>query len=172
MIFIQLKQQLESLSNLIKELTDSQYSHRISHLGNASIGGHARHIIELLECAITGFETGLIDYVNRKRNLDLQSNRMLACGTISAIIKDINSSDKLLEMLVETDDEFQKNTVSTTYYREIVYNTEHTIHHLALIKVALIEMQLSLVDDNFGMAYSTIKYNLAKQKQLTQVLSN
>jgi hypothetical protein len=40
----------------------------------------------------------------------------------------------------------------------MVYNTEHAIHHLALIKVALIEMQLQVIDENFGMAYSTIKY--------------
>ena len=172
MIFIQLKQQLESLSNLINELSDNQYNHRISHLGNASIGGHTRHIIELLECATSGYATGLVDYLNRKRNLDLQNNRMLACATISAIIEEISCTDKLLEMLVETDDEFQQNTVSTTYFREIVYNTEHTIHHLALIKVALIEMKLNLVDDDFGMAYSTMKYNSAKEKQLMQVLSN
>jgi hypothetical protein len=49
-------------------------------------------------------------------------------------------------------------SVTTTYYREVVYNTEHTIHHLALIKVAIIDMKLYIVDNDFGMAYSTIKY--------------
>ena len=54
--------------------------------------------------------------------------------------------------------------VFTTYYREIVYNTEHTVHHLALIKVALIEMKLNIVDKKFGMAGSTIKYKRAMLK--------
>ena len=48
--------------------------------------------------------------------------------------------------------------ITTTYFREVLYNTEHVIHHLALIKVALIDMDLDLADKNFGMAYSTIKY--------------
>lgn len=172
MIFIQLKQQLEALHRLITNLSDNQYAHHIAHLGNASIGGHTRHIIELLQCAVTGYETGLVDYVKRKRNLDLQNNRELACETIDSIIAQLYSSDKLLEMLVETENEFQKNTVSTTYHREIVYNTEHTIHHLALIKVALIEMKLDIVDDNFGMAYATIKYKATRMDQEKTVLSN
>ncbi len=172
MIFFQLKQQLKALSNLINNLSDYEYNHHISHLGNASIGGHTRHIIELLQCAITGHETGLVDYINRKRNLDLQSNRSYAIATIALILENINSNDKILRMLVETENDFQNSLVSTTYHREVVYNTEHTIHHLALIKVALIEMNLDLVDNNFGMAYSTIKYNEDKQKQVNTVLNN
>ena len=72
--------------------------------------------------------------------------------------------DKYLKMVTEMEDESAITLpVFTTYFREIIYNTEHTIHHLALIKVALIEMQLiDLVDDSFGMAYATIKYKKEK----------
>jgi hypothetical protein len=75
-------------------------------------------------------------------------------------------------MIVESENELQENKVSTTYHREIVYNTEHIIHHLALIKVALIEMKLNIVDENFGMAYATIKYNANKGKQFTSMRNN
>jgi len=51
---------------------------------------------------------------------------------------------------------FDNNQISTTYYREIVYNEEHIIHHLALLKVALIEMNLDLVEQSFGIAHSTL----------------
>ena len=61
-------------------------------------------------------------------------------------------------MKVEDIEDAVESTVPTTYFREVVYNTEHAIHHLALIKVALIEMKVDLVSDNFGMAYSTIKH--------------
>ena len=64
MIFQQLSQQLASLKNLIDSLNDKQYTYKIEHLGNASIGEHTRHIIELLQCAITGYFIGEIDYVN------------------------------------------------------------------------------------------------------------
>ena len=58
------------------------------------------------------------------------------------------------------------NLVTTTFYREIVYNAEHTLHHLALIKVALREMELDIVGDDFGMAYSTLKFAATKKQPL------
>ncbi len=158
MIFQQLQQQLSSLSNLISLLDDEQYSKKIAHLGNASIGGHTRHIIELLVCATEGFSNGTVDYLNRKRNLVLEQNREFAQQTINEIELSFSKPDRILILTVDECDGAESTPVSTTYFREIVYNTEHTIHHLALIKVALIEMNLNLVDDKFGMAYSTIKF--------------
>jgi hypothetical protein len=116
MVFIQLKEQLKSLSNLLILLNDNQYTKTCRFLGSASIGDHTRHIIELLKCSVDGYYSGTPPVY-----------------------------------------------VTTTYYREIVYNTEHTIHHLALIRVALREMNLDIVGDDFGVAHSTIKYRYAHQ---------
>lgn len=162
MIFIQLTQQLRSLGNLLSILNDEQYSKRIAHLGKASIGGHTRHIIELLQCAINGYDTGTVDYVNRHRNLDLENNRSFAQSVLEQLESQIILDDKNLKMVVEEIEETISTNVTTTYFREVVYNTEHAIHHLALIKVALIEMNLDVVNDDFGMAYSTIKFKAAE----------
>lgn len=161
MIFLQLTQQLRSLGNLLSILNDEQYSHHIAHLGRASIGGHTRHIIELLQCAIYGYDTGSVDYVNRQRNMVLENNRSFAQTVLEQLEKQITHSDKQLKILVEEIDGSLSSYVTTTYFREIVYNTEHAIHHLALIKVALIEMNIDVVGNDFGMAYSTIKYKTA-----------
>ncbi|MFC4230498.1 hypothetical protein ACFOW1_01250 [Parasediminibacterium paludis] len=158
MIFIQLTQQLQALIKLLQSLEHEQYTHKIDHLGKASIGGHTRHIIELLQCAIDGYQIGRVDYVNRKRNLALENDKQFALETLLAIQEVMVLPDKLLTMVVDEIGDAAIPSISTTYFREIVYNTEHAIHHLALIKVALIEMQLHVVDDNFGMAYSTIAY--------------
>jgi hypothetical protein len=158
MIFIQLTQQLQALIKLLQSLQHEQYTHKIDHLGKASIGGHTRHIIELLQCAIDGYQIGRVDYVNRKRNLALENDKQFALETLLAIQEVMVLPDKLLTMVVDEIGDTTVPSINTTYFREIVYNTEHTIHHLALIKVALIEMQLQVVDDNFGMAYSTIAY--------------
>jgi len=158
MIFTQLSQQLQTLKQLLLQIDSQHYTHKIDHLGKASIGGHTRHIIELLQCAIDGHTTSKVDYVNRKRNLALENDKSIAIEALQAIQQVMVLPDKLLTMVVDEIGDTTIPTVSTTYFREIVYNTEHTIHHLALIKVALIEMQLQIVDDNFGMAYSTIAY--------------
>lgn len=164
MIFQQLKHQLEQLNRLISNLSPSQYTQKITHLENSSIGAHSRHIIELLQCANNGYLNGSIDYINRKRALNLETNLNAAKSAINELIIGLEKADKSLNLLVEEFDNCPVLPVSTTYFREIVYNTEHTIHHLALIKVALIEMNLQLVDANFGMAYSTIKYKASLLK--------
>jgi hypothetical protein len=158
MIFIQLTEQMQALQQLLLVLNNVQYTHKIDHLGKASIGGHTRHIIELLQCAIDGYNIGNVDYVNRKRNLSLENDKHLAIEALQALQTEMVLPDKLLTMVVDEIGNTTAPTVSTTYFREMVYNTEHAIHHLALIKVALIEMQLQVIDENFGMAYSTIKY--------------
>lgn len=162
MIFQQLSQQLLSLIVLLKSLSNDQYSRKIKHLGNASIGGHTRHIIELIQCVNKGYDSDTVDYLNRIRNLDLENSKSLALEVVLEIEKELKRSDKNLKMVVENTS--LDCSVNTTYFREVVYNTEHTIHHLALIKVALLEMNLDLVNHDFGMAYSTIQYQASLAK--------
>ena len=161
MIFLQLSHQLQALRRLITALTDTQYRLPIRHLGQASIGGHTRHIIELLDCAIQGCHSGSVDYVNRKRNMDLQNHKEIAAHMIDQLELQLELPDRRLWLVVDEPLAIGEPAVETTYYREIVYNTEHAIHHLAMIKVALLEMQLDLVDAQFGMGYSTLKYKVA-----------
>jgi len=53
--------------------------------------------------------------------------------------------------------------MNSSYFRELQYNIEHAIHHMAIIKIAIgacfTEVELPA---NFGVAYSTVRY----QKQL------
>jgi hypothetical protein len=90
--------------------------------------------------------------------MQLEIDKSFAQTVIQQMDEDFRLPDKQLIMLVEEMELSTDDAVTTTYFREIVYNTEHTIHHLALIKVALIEMKLAIVDASFGMAYSTIRF--------------
>jgi hypothetical protein len=162
MVFIQLIEQLKSLNNLLILLNDRQYSQANAFLGNASIGGHTRHIIELLKCATNGHQSGKVDYLNRERNLSLETNRLLAMQELESLQSQIIKMDKSLKLAAEGDEIDSPDFVNTTYFRELVYNTEHTIHHLALIRVGLREMKLDIVGDEFGVAHSTLKYRLSK----------
>ncbi len=159
MVFQQLKHQLNALYNLLISLNNEQYQFKCLHLGQASIGGHTRHIIELLKCAIDGDQVDRIDYINRNRNFEIQENKYLAQDILLQFMSQIFKEDKILNLAVEGLESLPEFDISTTYLREIVYNTEHTVHHLALIKVALIEMNLDIVNSDFGMAYSTLKFN-------------
>ena len=164
MIFIQITEQLKSLSDLLLMLNDKQYTKKIELLGNSSIGGHTRHIVELLKCATDGYNDGTVDYLNRVRNLAIETDKSIAMRELSLMSDRIIKSDKQMNLVIESNEESSANYVNTTYFREIVYNAEHDIHHLALIRVALRQMKLEIVRDDFGMAYSTIKYLASQNK--------
>lgn len=158
MIQHQLQRQLNVLAELLRQLSNEQYTRTINHLDDASIGGHSRHIIEIVQCVLNGYETNQVDYIRRLRNTGLETNREFAIGTIEEVNSLLNKPDKSLELYVETEDGTASTFPITTYRREIIYAIEHTIHHLALIKVGLTEMNLSLVSEQFGVAYSTMLY--------------
>jgi hypothetical protein len=47
--------------------------------------------------------------------------------------------------------------IESTLARELLYNLEHAIHHMALIRVGLnLRFKYVLYQDNFGVAYSTL----------------
>jgi hypothetical protein len=48
--------------------------------------------------------------------------------------------------------------VQTNYFRELLYNLEHSIHHQALIKVAVLKNKNIQLCSEFGVAKSTIEY--------------
>lgn len=158
-IFKQLQQQLLTLSNLLQQISDEQYTYKSRHLHNASIGSHTRHVIELLQCTVRGHASNSIDYINRRRDLTLESDAGKAIDLINHLHVTVQLEDKVLNLFCE-----DGTPITTTYYRELVYNVEHIIHHLALIKVSLIEMDINIADENFGMAYSTIVYKNQLQK--------
>jgi hypothetical protein len=114
-----------------------------------------------MQCVLIGYNCNSIDYINRNRDMQLETDLPFAINSISSLINNVIKVDKLVQLVTENANGNTGKTITTTYYREIVYNTEHTIHHLALIKVALYEMNLNIVDKNFGMAYATIQYNKA-----------
>lgn len=158
MILLQLNEQLVKLDGLLRKISLNEYMYKSKYLANATIGEHTRHIIELLKCVLNGYDIEQIDYINRERNLLIENDIDVALQLIGQIKKQINLPDKIVHIC---DGEL---TVYSSYYRELMYNVEHIIHHFALIKVSLIELNVSLNDENFGMAYSTIRYKQSLQK--------
>lgn len=48
--------------------------------------------------------------------------------------------------------------IESNYFRELLYNLEHCIHHQALIKVAVLQLDYLQIDPDFGVARSTLEY--------------
>ena len=156
MNFIIVKHTLNELKDLLNQLTNEDFTLPILYLGNSSIGQHARHIIEMFQCLLNSYESGLLNYDDRKRHHLIQTDTHFAIQSIVDIIKSIERENKniLLNQI------FYENYVAieTNYFRELLYNLEHCIHHQALIKVAIFQLENIQVTENFGIAPSTIEY--------------
>lgn len=158
-LFEQLTEQLFTLQSLLEQIEDGQFTYPCTLLSGATIGGHTRHIIELLQCAINGYDKGMIDYINRERNLSLEQNKKAASAEVQKLLHSFHYNNKQLLVLAE-----DGNHIPSTYYRELLYNLDHTIHHLALIKVSLLDQNIVIENKNLGMAYSTLLYNNKMEK--------
>jgi hypothetical protein len=147
------------LTGSLNQLRDSEYTQPSKILFNASIGQHARHIIELFQCLEQGYESGVINYEKRKRDYKIETDKNFAVQLLKDIYHRLEKPN--IELMMEAEDyEDTATSVSilTNYHRELAYNLEHTIHHMALIRVGINEVSSVLLPDEFGVAYSTIKH--------------
>lgn len=152
-----LQEQLELCYSLLQSISSKHYTFSIPELGGASIGQHMRHTIEIIQALEKGGHTGTLDYDRRERNPKIEQNATFAGELCRNLQQTIIRTDKQLSLNADSEE-----AVNTTFYREVIYVLDHTIHHLALIKTGLRILQCDSTSDNFGMAYSTIRY---KQQQ-------
>ena len=82
-----------------------------------------------------------------------------AAGLLTEVHQGLNRENKDLQLEACYDEHAESPiTLATNFYREVAYNLEHTIHHMALIRVGITEVSDIELPEEFGVASSTIKY--------------
>ena len=147
---------LQMFRSILARLRNTQYTQQHELLANASIGQHSRHIIELYQCLLTGYEEGKVCYDQRKRDLRIETDLSFAIEALKQVEEQLDQPNKALCLVLESEEGYRQ--IETNYEREVLYNLEHAIHHHALIKVALIPMSDITVPDEFGVAPSTLAF--------------
>ena len=156
-VFNKSAEALNSLINVLQQLPDSvSYCNQCEALSNATIGQHTRHIIELYQCLLAGYPSGKINYDDRKRNPLYENDTNASIAVIKEIQQNLQLPDKSVNIFCGTDD--NSVCIESNYYREVLYNLEHCIHHQALIKVALLTIKNINIDGSFGVAPSTLQH--------------
>ena len=154
MVQVSLMAQLHSLLQMLKGINSDNYTKKSAMLGSSSIGQHTRHIIEMIQCLLCGYQQGLINYETRSRDVQIETDKFFTITLLQNLLLNLQQPDKILILQQEEPGEL----INSTYKRELLYNTEHAIHHMALIKVALRELGIDITDENFGVAPATIRY--------------
>ncbi|HZE82847.1 MAG TPA: hypothetical protein VE035_01000 [Puia sp.] len=148
------------LAGSIGQLSPQDYITPCKTLSGNTIGQHVRHIIELFQALENGYLTGVVNYEDRKRDKTLETDENIACLALDQIAEGLGKPDKPLLLEANYDEHSDLPTVlNTNYYREVAYNLEHSIHHMAMIRIGITEVGSHIIlPENYGIASSTIKH--------------
>ena len=153
------KNVFDQLISSLDLLTPDQYVQKSKALSSHSVGQHVRHIIELFQGLDLGYSTGIVNYESRQRDPVIESDKSMARDLLRQLALRLDRPDK--ELLLEASyDEHSAELIhiKTNFYRELSYNLEHTIHHMALIRIGISEVSSHVLSPDYGVASSTIKY--------------
>jgi hypothetical protein len=153
---------MEQLQRVLERLSDQQYTMPVGLLSGATIGQHVRHVVEFFVELNKGYESGEINYDRRKRDHAIESNRLVAIRQLVNIGYGVTRPEKELSLVTHLISGAEEPiVVPTNYSRELIYNVEHTIHHMALLRIAITAVSSLHLPDGFGVAASTIKNRAA-----------
>lgn len=150
------KNNLVWIINMLRSLPAGVYDRPSRLLSGASIGQHARHIIEMYQSLLHGYQDGIVEYDKRKRDKRIEIDPAFAELVINQVMDGLLQANKPLQVVSEIDE--REFVLQSNYEREVMYNLEHAIHHMALIKVAVIEMTDIQLPKEFGVAPTTLQY--------------
>jgi uncharacterized damage-inducible protein DinB len=151
------------IGQLLRLLTNFQYTSPIPVFHGGTIGQHMRHILEFYSCLLNGVQCTTVDYTSRKRNLVLSENKEAALATLDYIESEVAKlvEHQGLQIINEysNEDDINREECFSSVGRELQYAFDHAVHHLAIIRIG-IECTFPAVpiDPDLGIAPSTLKF--------------
>lgn len=156
---------LDQVEFVIGQMKDDDYTKPVDVFNNSTIGQHFRHTLEFFQILNNGYDTGLISYDKRNHDKRIETDRSLALQIIKKSKDFIATCDMQKSLSLEVNYDVGNSDdiiVESNMAREVSYNIEHAIHHMAIIKIG-IKVLCPYVElpDGFGVAISTLRYHNA-----------
>lgn len=153
---------LDQLGDVVHTIKEEDYQKKVGTLNNATLGQHIRHTLEFFTCLKDNFDKGCINYDKRDHDRVIETDKTIAAVLINDLKKFFNKNiqdrDLTLAVNYSLNDE-ELNVIPTNYFRELAYNIEHAIHHMAIMKIGLKEIAAYVeLPAHFGVAISTVKF--------------
>lgn len=149
---------------LLEALPDEAYFSQTAAGALApTVGPHFRHCLDFYVCFLDGLELRVVDYGSRSRSTELERDRPVAIKALESVAERLTKldSDAVSEPLQlrrePAEDDDREQWLGSSVGRELQFLSSHTIHHYALIALAL-RMADHPVPDDFGVAPSTLEH--------------
>ncbi|HTF89276.1 MAG TPA: DinB family protein [Planctomycetota bacterium] len=166
---------LEQALELLDSLAPEVYAARPAHFERGGVGVHLRHVLDHYDAFLDGLDSGCIDYDARQRDpateADLSVARERLCATIARmgaiLARPENprcSPGRDIEVAMDLGglSGTRSNASVSSVGRELQYLVAHTVHHFALMAVAL-RLAGHEPSPEFGVAPSTLRHEEANR---------
>jgi uncharacterized damage-inducible protein DinB len=133
---------LNQLGDVIHKIKDQDFIKPVPTLNNSTIGQHVRHTLEFFTCLMNR-NNHIINYDERDHDKIIETDRLLAAAVIDDLKVFLDKSTDNIKLLLEASYSLLDSDVTvieTNLFRELAYNIEHAIHHMAIIKIGLKEI--------------------------------
>ncbi|MCI4666687.1 MAG: hypothetical protein MRZ79_00900 [Bacteroidia bacterium] len=157
---------LFDVENFLRKVPKEVYIQKIPLLSSSSIGQHTRHLIEFFQCLAHQAGEECICYDKRQRNLHIETDPFYAADCVAEVGELLTMIPARKPLKLQVDYSLtgaESNLVESCFERELVYNIDHAIHHMAIIKIGLRAIAPDfVVPEGFGVNPSTLRYNKVK----------
>jgi len=143
---------------LLKCISDEEYSNTTIAPYYSSIGGHMRHILDVFDCVFEGLEAKDINLINRKRNElseNYTKNGIEYFEKILANLQTLKPQD--FNIIVNVTDDLGLGVVTANYTLSsiLIQAHSHAIHHFASVGYVISQLGIQLPDEDFGFNPTT-----------------
>lgn len=162
-VAVRCAEMLHSCEKLLKEAGQEAFVFRPALLNGSTVGMHFRHVLEFFMLLDERMSTS-INYDLRRRDSVLE-NELEAALSQSAHLRERLESGVFRDTSLTLDWQYEEDKVAiaTSLHRELAYNLEHLVHHMALIRIGLQLAKPDLeIPEDFGLANSTRRYRSQK----------
>jgi len=148
---------------LLNSITDSEYSNATVPPYFSSIGCNIRHVLDAFTSIIKGFESGHVDFSDRKRNTICEAQTEEGIRYIKETIQQLNDfKNEDFTKIISVTDNLGNGDITINYTLEnaLAYAHSHAIHHFASIGFLVNQLGIELQDADFGYNPTTPKINI------------
>lgn len=164
---------VSQLSELVNQISEHDFQKPVESLNQATLGQHLRHTLEFFLCLEEGFGTGTVNYDKRLHDKLIESDKYIALAALNRMQDFVTRHPDNVPLMLEVGYDLNSDesvSIETNYFRELVYNIEHAVHHMAMMKIGIREAAPYVqLPHDFGVAPSTIRYHSTKNSASTQV---
>jgi len=157
---------LRQLGEVIRSVSDQQYTAKPAGIVDSSVGGHVRHCLDHVQAFLDSLASGRLNYDLRERGTRVENCRQAALDRIQQLqcellIRLSIPSNRPLTVSVLLEPGGRSMDVESSAGRELSFVVSHTIHHNALVGV-IVRSQGVEPPAEFGCAPSTLRYRAGK----------